>query len=539
MLNEEKSVYQIVKDLKDNNQDYEFYPTTDEMLECIRPHFPNLYRVVKVLDIGCGTCKFKTFFNDKTFKYYVIEKSKILIETFDEDTICIGTDFNSNSLLDKPVDLIFCNPPYSEFTNWVHKIIIEGNFTQAFLIIPQRWKENKETHRLLEKYKTGYEVLGSFDFLDGERKARAKVDVVKLLKQSSNHEETFNETSFNEFFKDNFGVDSSQKDLHSYEQNDNLNKKYDVILSELQGNKIEFLVNDYNEQYNKLFKNLELILSLDEDVLKDFGFSVFQVKEGLKLRLINMKRFYWKRVINELSEITDKLTYDTRNELFRDFDDLWNTDFTLDNIYALAMWIVKNANKHYNNQIIDFFKKLSSYENVKPYKSNVRLFEKDGWSWRSQDKDNYYLDYRIIMGSMFYHSIYDNTISTSQESFNRLNDMTIIAENLGFSVKRSEIQQDVNEYGKKYYIHLDNGDIFMEFKVYKNRNIHVKFNTEFTKALNVTVGKLLGWLRCKEDIKEQLPTEMAKGAEKYFDRILTIDLKQISNLLPFKNETNI
>ena len=46
--------------------------------------------------------------------------------------------------------------------------------------------------------------------------------------------------------------------------------------------------------------------------------------------------------------------------------------------------------------------------------------------------------------------------------------------------------------------------------------MHIKFNIEFTKALNVEVSRLLGWIKNKEDIKNEFPEEMASGAEKYF-----------------------
>ena len=47
----------IVKELKENNQDFEFYPASEEMLRVIYPHMNN----EKVLDIGCGTCNFKKY----------------------------------------------------------------------------------------------------------------------------------------------------------------------------------------------------------------------------------------------------------------------------------------------------------------------------------------------------------------------------------------------------------------------------------------------------------------------------------------------
>src|SRR5574343_867888 len=134
----------IVKELKENNQDFEFYPTSEEMLRVIYPHLKN----EKVLDIGCGTCNFKRFMRkfsqedadfhnmleeeafqrgeasgekyykreksaedyEKIKKYYVMEKSTIILGKLDDESICLGTDFINSTLIDKKVDTIFCNP---------------------------------------------------------------------------------------------------------------------------------------------------------------------------------------------------------------------------------------------------------------------------------------------------------------------------------------------------------------------------------------------------------------------------------------------
>ena len=37
--------------------------------------------------------------------------------------VIIGSDFHEQTLIDKKVDLIFCNPPYSEFELWTKQII--------------------------------------------------------------------------------------------------------------------------------------------------------------------------------------------------------------------------------------------------------------------------------------------------------------------------------------------------------------------------------------------------------------------------------
>ena len=156
------SINQLINELKENEQDFEFYPTTKEMVEIIYNNSDG----GEWLDIGCGTCNFEKYYNEiakkqnesykqkmdlhlKSYnpnihkfeikepqphedghgitKYYVIEKSKILLEKLDKDTICLGTDFNATMLIDKPVTNIFCNPPYSNFENWAIKIIQEAN----------------------------------------------------------------------------------------------------------------------------------------------------------------------------------------------------------------------------------------------------------------------------------------------------------------------------------------------------------------------------------------------------------------------------
>lgn len=561
------SINALINELKENNQDFEFYPTTKEMLKVIAPHMDN----ETVLDIGCGTCNFRKYmvefqkeeadlynarekakvreaklrgenyypsyknfgYFSKIRKYYVMEKSKILLQQLDEDTICLGTDFNQNTLIDKKVSTIFCNPPYSEYEEWVKKIISEGNYKQAFLVIPQRWKENQEIMNLLGFYNTDYFILGSFDFLNSERQARAKVDVVRFNKKrygsrynySYDRQADFDEDAFEGFFNQTFGL-KPRTNEDKYETEYDRERAREYINKEKVTNalatceedgksKAAVLVELYEEEYKTLINHLNLIMKLDEEVLETFDFSVKKVKEGLKARITGMKNLYWKRVINELDEITDRLTYKSREDLLNTFEEIKCLDFTLENIYAMILWVIKNANKYYNNQLIDFFVNLSDEENVKPYKSNQKLFEKDGWYWSKKGKTNYVLDYRIIMSSPF-RTTYSGNFDKNEFSANRtLQDIGTIANNLGFeTLSWTNLPRD---FGEKVYVYNKVGtDAFCEYKAYKNGNMHIKFNKEFTKAMNVEVSRLLGWIRSKEDIAREFPEDMAKGAEKYF-----------------------
>lgn len=560
-----QSIHQLVMDLKQNEQDFEFYPTTDEMLAVISPYMSH----EQVLDIGCGLCGFKKFMDKrskiewenyyseqkrkereaelrgerhyynksssdfyKIDKYFVMEKSKILLEKLDEDAICLGTDFIASTLIDKKVSTIFCNPPYSEFKEWTKKIITEGNYKQAFLVIPQRWKDDKEINLLLETYRTEAEVIGSFDFLEADRVARAKVDVIRLRKNKYKdrysydyrNQEDFDRDSFDTFFNQVFGIDKTfeenQKDRNETEYSrerrieDAQKERVKNALISTEESKAATLVKLYNKDYETLLNNLQAIMKLDEDILESFNISVKNIKEALITKMKGLKVLYWNMVWDEFEEITDRLTWSSREKIRNEFRELYCVDFTIENIYALILWVVKNANKYYNSQLIEFYKKLSDEQNVKPYKSNQKLFEKDGWYWNAEKHSNYVLDYRIIMSSPF-RTTWNGAFEDGYDSTRTLQDIMTIARNLGFN---TGIIRKPNDFGEKVNIYMSSGapDVFMEYKAYKNGNMHVKFSQEFTKAMNVEVARLLGWIRCKEDIKREFPDNMSKGAEKYF-----------------------
>lgn len=109
---------QLVLELKEQEQDYEFYPTTKEIIACIHEHINSHWEIEhysnKVLDIGCGTENFRKHIKDLHHErelwkenaskrpdgsydngirnarnwfiseYFVMEKSKILLQQLDK-----------------------------------------------------------------------------------------------------------------------------------------------------------------------------------------------------------------------------------------------------------------------------------------------------------------------------------------------------------------------------------------------------------------------------------------------------------------------
>ena len=191
-----KTINQLISEIKEKNEDFEFYPTTTEIVKAFASSLKGKEKVRddygycgSILDIGCGNGGFfEKLCSDglfKNVKKYGIEKSLILSEQLPEDVVLLGTDFNQQTLIDKKVDVIFCNPPYSDYEAWAEKIILQGNCSAIALVIPTRWKNSGRIKAALERRIMSAEIAGTYDFENAERKARATVDLVFISAKTS------------------------------------------------------------------------------------------------------------------------------------------------------------------------------------------------------------------------------------------------------------------------------------------------------------------------------------------------------------------
>lgn len=533
------SVNQLVQELKENQEDYEFYPTSLEMVEpiyySIQQHFGHKLSGIKVLDIGCGTCNFKKHFNTlrnqsnkgaEIGDYFAIEKSRTLIsKLLGSNVTIIGTDFNSTLLMDKQADVYFCNPPYSEFKQWTKRIISEGNFKTAYLIIPTRWKEDKDIQDTIKISDVDVKVIGSFDFLNADRVARAKVDVLEVVNESTYRDSNeVRQSAFDKWFTDTFKSGKENSTASEMEQYKEENISNSLVNCKT---KASMLLEYYSAELNRLFKSFKAITQLDEETLKDIGVDTSKVKRAILEKSKGLKIKYWQLALNQLEEITDRLTTHSRREVFKSFKALVNVDFTMENIWMVTMWVLQHSKEYYDKQLLAFYDNLTSPDNIEKYKSNQKVFRRSEyrpeWFANKEEVSHYTLNYRIITqkscDTNFYNEL--NEENNGFKSYNSgvsayIHDIITVAKNLGFIASRTF--EPPKNWGTKNYVYYENDckKPFMEYKVYKNGNVHIKFDIEFMKALNVEAGRLLGWLTSPEQAKEEFTDVMAKGIEKYF-----------------------
>lgn len=538
-MDSKKTVNQLVTEIKKNGENYEWYPTTQEIVDCVAEWVATHGEFTNdILDIGCGNGGFfekldKTdyFYLDdfksrhfnyklkKNYKRYGIEKSMILAEQLPDTVILLGSDFNTNTLIDKKVDCIFCNPPYSEYELWAEKIILEGNAEKIVLVIPQRWKSNERIKYALEKRKYEAKVIGTFDFLNAERKARAVVDVIGIMPNESECGGRYYSNKvtdpFDVWFENTFKLSAEKEKSYDYEKEQA--RKQEIIK---QGDTAENLVQFYNADMQKLYDNYRALEKLDADIFKELKVDVKMLKTSLRERLKGLKLLYWDMLFKKYDRLTQRLTTAGRDKVVKRLNDNTAIDFTIENIFQLTMWIIRHSNTLFDEQLTDFFFTLARPENIHRYKSNLRWNDSD-WKYlkdkccqyghyreniAKETLKNVMLDYRVIVTdwSNFDFDWSKSRLTDSCRNF--LYDTSVIAENLGFRLnftipgKYEDIE--FNDWSN-FDILTTDGKLFCNVKLYKNGNKHLKFCKEFMQKLNVEMARINKWIHSKEEAKEE------------------------------------
>lgn len=547
----------LINKVRGTEFDAEFYPSTREIIEFVNRDlkYQTGGKDVSILDIGAGNGNFFKVLEslqpppkDKydsgiCFTKYAIEKSPVLIENMEPDIFIVGTDFHEQTLIDKKVDVIFCNPPYSEFEVWTEKIIAEANCKYIYMVIPERWKSNKKISEMLERRNMDFKVIGNTDFLDSEyRQARAKVDIIRFKSKTMTHSGRSYECEkgdpFNIWFDSFFNI-KAEPEESDFQHSKKERKKAEIKNNIIKGqNLIERLEELYRQDFDNLLNNYRAIEKLDSEIFKELGIDLKNLKGGLKLKIEGLKNLYWQELFDNLESITSRLTKVSREKLLKKLIEHTSVDFTASNAYAVVMWAIKNANVYLDEQLLSIYQWMSHSDNVRNYKSNQVMIN-DKWRYgQIKDHTHYTLDYRLVFRcySNFNSSTfgdYDYPKGLHKETHNRINDMLTIAKNLGFDVYESSFNFEWSS-GKSIDFTGPDG-IFMNIRAYKNGNIHCKADQKFMKKLNIEAGRLNGWVKSPAEAAEEMNIPLAEVV-KFYNSNLQIAAKNINLMIEYNKK---
>jgi len=479
----------ILREVKEANQDFEWYPTTNEILDAL--YFDVMsnhkdrfnYQNIDVLDIGAGDCKLLHRFRSNSkehgefdsqgrakegttvsiSKYMAIEKSQILINNMPPEVFIVGTDFHENFLVDKKTDIVFCNPPYSEYEKWTERIIKESNAEYIYLVIPKRWGNNPAIANAIKHRNAQVKIVGDFDFLSSEdRKARAVVSLVKIcLKKKRMNGKVYDTKGIDPFeswidetfdFQKAFDEKRLCDDVKAKNKSEEIKNQL-VNATDLVSSLFEL----YNKDMERLVNNYKKVSELDAEILEELNVSVQGLKSGLKEKIVGLKHLYWKEVFDNLTDITKRLTNKSRDSLVSSLNSNTNIDFTRGNIRSVVIWVIKNANKYYDQQMLEVYDAFTSEEGAKLYKSN-KHWTHDSWRYAHAIKEQgikYALDYRIVRHGWLseFDVEYNNRISEDQQS--AIRDVIVIAKNLGFSMNENNSSAHDIARGEKKFLYFN------------------------------------------------------------------------------------
>jgi len=515
---------ELLFQLKEADQDFEWYPTTREMIHAVLVHLPK--DAGSIMDIGAGDGRVLVAFAEKCehAKLYSIEISAVLTQAQPPEIIPVGTDLFQQNLSCLEVDYIFCNPIYSQFEEWTCKIVAEGYAKKAYLVIPRRWKESKPIEQALKLRGATTKVIYSGDFLNAERQARAVIDIVEITyPKSGEYWDSKPRDPFDIWFDQNIDTFDQAAEVKDEEQDESaLARKYAHA-------SIDDMVAAYLEEYGLLEGNYRAIFKLDYAILKELGIDKKAVREGLKIKIAGLKVKYWQILFNRLDAITSRLTTKSKNTLLEKLTRNTSVEFTAQNAYAVVIWAIKNANQYFDDQAVQLFYNLSTFEGVLNYKSNQKTWERDGWRYGRRDEKHthYKLDYRIVVSKWvaidkeggWNRWEYPGGLNRTCHELNA--DIRAVFSNLGFTTysrKTWDREWVAGKWQNWIDDSPDSGDdeILFQAKAYLNGNVHYRFSQDAIKALNVQVGRILKWVRTEEDVVTELGYTREE-AKKYFN----------------------
>ncbi|HYF47907.1 MAG TPA: DUF4942 domain-containing protein [Planctomycetota bacterium] len=501
------------------DQDFEWYPTTARMIGEVARNLPRRFQ--SLMDIGAGDGRVLTSLAkvcEHTPQLFAIEKSHILLQSQPEGVTPVGVDFYEQNLSCLPVDFIFCNPPYSDFETWAARIIETGFAQRAFLVLPRRWKEADAITSALTKRGARARAIFSDDFLNAERRARAVVDIVEVSfpMESDYHRQPVD--PFDQWFDLNISTFDEEQPLREDSAGVDLARVRELKT-------IGELVESFNEDYARMEDNYRAIFKLDYAILKELGVDKNTVRDGLKKRMAGLKTQYWELLFEKLDTITGRLSTATKRKFLDRLTGRTSVAFTYDNAFAVVMWAIKHANRYYDEQLVDLFKQLATFEGVLNYKSNQRTWQKSGWRYNVEEFSHFALDYRIVIGghaaiattdSTGFKSTWDYPGDLHTSKHELIDDMIAVFGNLGFGL-RNWLSSRSRQWrsGSWQDFQLPDGSVLFQMKAFLNGNVHLRIKPEAVKALNIEAARLLGWINTPTEVEREMGYS-AEDAAKFF-----------------------
>jgi hypothetical protein len=266
-----------------------------------------------------------------------------------------------------------------------------------------------------------------------------------------------------------------------------------------------------NAIFKKTLGQYKKISELDPVLLKELGVEYDGIRKGVKEKLFGYRNVYWSLLFEHLDAISSRLTSKHKKDLLNKLS-ANALDFTYLNAIYIISYAVEMGNELIEQSLIDVFQSLTSPDSIsRYYKSNQHVY-RDDWRYNKEQfkASKFALDYRFISSSWsnFSSNSWEKGLNESARSF--CDDLMVAFNLLGYGRINKSLAYDSFSYGDTLFIKGETVDGKMielvKIKFYKNGNRHISFDQSAMLRLNVTVSRLLGWVRSKEEYANETET---------------------------------
>jgi hypothetical protein len=553
------NVHAVITELKANGQDFEWYPTTQEMINVVSEDLSTILKThdfhdaynhdIRLLDVGAGDGRVLTSLKQslsvviserQSIGLFAIEKASVHTNLYrNKDIVLLGTEFNETNFISKNADVCFVNPPYEHFSSWLSTLISKLNFGLLYAIVPSRWRDDKAIKQAIEsRLIKDVSILAEMDFLNADRVARAKVDIIRFsfndfeaeiakVEKNSNRRK-FHYTpiigqssvdSFQQFIENELGLkktysnttnkfsEQCERERVSKALQDESSPSHALVVSR---GVLAALLENYEMDLSHVLCEYKKISTLDPELLQELGVRYEDLREGVKAKLFGYRNVYWSLLFDHLEVLTERLKSNHKTRLLNTLKSN-ALDFTRTNAIYIVNYAVSMANELISESIIDVYKNLTCEASIsRYYKSNGHMF-KDNWrhnlaSEEAANKAKYLLDYRFIVSSWENFSTHSWESGLSESSQQFINDLKVVFLLLGYS--NMTINKPYSEFAKGNTLIVTGLDAYgvtvelLHVKFYLNGNRHCKFLPDAMLRFNVAASRLLGWVRDRQDFEQ-------------------------------------
>jgi hypothetical protein len=554
-----KETTKKLRTLEAGHEDFEWYPTTPEIMEAMKKdiwaylrghksdysshcennenvkirteyHKSETLYIHSFLDIGAGDGRVLDFL--EADKKYGIEIAKGQADDLiRRGVFLIGRDFWIADLMNDDYGLVFSNPPFSRFEDWVVKILYECNFEILYLVMPVRWKSDKKIARELERYEAA--VVGEFDFSKADREARGRVNLVRINapwikteKGEKTRRQKTLEDSFERWVHD-YIADFSNIPDSNYEYSRFVGDEEKALKLNLAP--IDQLIEDYENEKETLRQAFAVIGKLPQNVVEMLGQDRRSMMEIIRKSISGLKTKYWRAAFNKLDPVRERMTQETRNHIFTSIKEFNTLDFNAGNIYSVIIWLINNANVGILDQIGEVFDNLATKENIQNYKSN-RHWIKSDWKHTQSDWRYKYLPERWKLGTLDYRIV---VRTYRRDGATVVDDFIVICRNLGWPISRNcKPDYTLHQVSQEFY--SEDGELAFTMRFYTgNQNVHLKINKKLLMKFNVEVAKIRTWITGPDDVAEEFSVSKAEAAKLWNSSLSLLGANDV-RMLEFK-----